>query len=544
MSTMTGGEGLVAGLLDHGVDTVFGLPGVQIYGLFDALARAGNTLRVIGARHEQTCGYMAFGYARSTGRPAVFSVVPGPGMLNAATAMLTARSCNEPVLLLTGQVPTPFLDRGRGHLHEMPDQLGVMRGIVKWAERVDNPAMGRAMVARAFQEMRSGRNGPAALEMPWDIFSRSAESAAGGPLPLNPEPPVDADQIARAARLVSEAKRPMIFVGSGAIHAREAVLELAEMLDAPVVAFRSGRGIVSNDHELGLILPAAYELWPETDLMIGIGTRLELPCWRWPWRPAGQKAIRIDIDPAEMRRFMPDAYVIADAAAATAALADAVASHGFTREKGRREAIRAASAKARADIRAIQPQMAYLETLRAVLPRDGFVVEEICQVGFTSYFGFPVYEPRTFISGGYQGALGFGFPTALGVKVAHPDRPVVAITGDGGFMFAAQELATATQYGIGVVTLVFNNNAFGNVRRDQKERFEGRLIGSELKNPDFVKFAESFGVGAERVDAPAAFKGALERALADGGPRLIEISVKDEASPWRFIHPAKPEAAR
>ena len=544
MTVMTGGEGLVAGLLDHGVDTVFGLPGAQIYGLFDALARAGSKIKVIGARHEQAAGYMAYGYARSSGRPAVFSVVPGPGMLNAAAAMLTAYGGNEPVLLLTGQVPTPFLDRGRGHLHEMPDQLGVMRRIAKWAERVDSPASSRAMVARAFQEMLSGRLGPAALEMPWDVFLQRAEIAPGGPLPLHPAPPVDAEQIERAARLIKAAKHPMIFVGSGAIRAREAVLSLAEALDAPVVSFRSGRGIVSNDHALGLIFPAAYELWPETDLMIGIGTRLELPAgWRWPYRPVGQKAIRIDIDPAEMRRLAPDAAIVADAEAATAALNEAVGRHGFKRSKGRRAAIRAATEKARHDIQAIQPQMAYLDVLRAVLPRDGFVTEELSQVGFTSYFGFPVYEPRTFVSGGYQGALGFGFPTALGVKVAHPEKPVVAITGDGGFMFAAQELSTAVQYKIGVVALVFNNGAYFNVRRDQMERFDGRVIAADLVNPDFLKFAESFGVAAERVAEPAAFQGALERALADGAPRLIEITVANEASPWRFIHPAKPQGA-
>ncbi len=332
----------------------------------------------------------------------------------------------------------------------------------------------------------------------------------------------------------------MIFVGSGAIHAREAVLALAEMLDAPVVAFRSGRGIVSNDHELGLTLPAAYALWPDTDLMIGIGTRLELPCWRWPYRPAGQKSIRIDIDPEEMRRFKPDVAVVADAAEATAALGEAVRKRGFSHTPDRRAVIRAASEKAKADIQAIQPQIAYLDVLRAVLPRDAFVTDELSQVGFASWFGFPVYEPRTFVSTGYQGALGAGFPTALGVKAAHPDKPVVAITGDGGFMFAAQELATAVQYGIGVVTLVFNNNSYGNVRRDQMEHFDGRVIAADLRNPDFVKFAESFGVAAERVTAPAGFRGALERALADGGPRLIEIVVKDESSPWRFIHPAKP----
>ncbi|MGH6925635.1 MAG: thiamine pyrophosphate-dependent enzyme [Propylenella sp.] len=540
MTVMTGGEGLVAGLIDHGIDTVFGLPGVQTYGLFDALARAGAKIRVIGARHEQACGYMAFGYARSTGRPSAFTVVPGPGMLNAAAAMLTAQSGNEPVLLLTGQVPTRFLDRGRGHLHEMRDQLATLRSIVKCAERIESPAVSQQMVARAFQAMLSGRRGMAALEMPWDVFMARAETLPAAPMPLFPPPAVDADQIERAVSLINAARRPMIFVGSGAIHAREAVLELAEMLDAPVVAFRSGRGIVSNDHELGLILPAAYELWQATDLAIGIGTRMELPDWRWSYRPSELKVIRIDIDPAEMRRAPADVAVLADSAAATTALIEAVSRVGYSRSSSRREEIRAATLKLKAEIQAIQPQMAYLSALRAVLPRDGFLVEEATQVGFASWFGFPVYEPRTFVSTGYQGTLGFGFPTALGVKVAHPDRPVVSIAGDGGFMFAAQELATAVQYGIGAVVLVFNNGAYGNVRRDQEQLFDGRVIAAELTNPDFVKFSESFGVAAERVDNPRAFKGALERALADGAPRLIEIPIKDEVSPWRFIHPPKP----
>ena len=312
------------------------------------------------------------------------------------------------------------------------------------------------------------------------------------------------------------------------------------MLDAPVVAFRGGRGIVGNDHELGLTIAAAYELSHATDLMIGIGTRLELPEWRWSSRAPGLKVVRIDIDPAELRRSPPDAPVLADACAGTTALVEAVGRAGFSRTPGRRDEIRAVTARMQAEIQAIQPQMAYLDVLRAVLPRGGLVVEEVSQVGFTAWFGFPVYAPRTFITTGFQGTLGFGFPTALGAKVAHPDKPVVSITGDGGFMFAAQELATAVQYGIGVVVLVFNNNAFGNVRRDQEQLFEGRVIGSDLVNPDFVKFAESFGVAAERVGDPKSFKVALEQALGDGGPRLIEITVKDEASPWRFIHQPNP----
>lgn len=542
MTTLTGGEAIVSGLVAHGVDTVFGLPGAQVYGLFDAFHQA--QLKVIGARHEQACGYMAFGYARSSGRPGVFSVVPGPGVLNASAALLTAFGCNEPVLCVTGQVPTQFLGKGRGHLHEMPDQLATLRTYVKWADRIEYPGNAPTVVARAFQEMMSGRRGPASVEMPWDVFTQRADTAAAQVLEPLPAPRPDPDLVRQAAALIKTSKAPMIFVGSGAIEAGEEILELAEMIDAPVVAFRSGRGIVSNAHELGLTMAAAYKLWPTTDLMIAIGTRAELPAsgFRWPYQPSGLKSIRIDIDPVEMRRIISDTAIVTDARAGTADLVAAVKKAGYARTRGRREAIREATATAQAEIQRIQPQMAYLNILREVLPANAIVTDELSQVGFASWYGFPVYQPRTFITSGYQGTLGSGFPTALGAKVANPDKPVVAITGDGGFMFGVQELSTAVQFNIGVVTLVFNNNAYGNVRRDQRERFDGRVVASDLVNPDFVKLAESFGVAAARVTAPDQFKAVLEKALAHGGPYLISVEVTrdSEVSPWAFIHPPKP----
>jgi acetolactate synthase-1/2/3 large subunit len=542
MTTLTGGEAIVSGLVAHGVDTVFGLPGAQVYGLFDAFHQA--QLKVIGARHEQACGYMAFGYARSSGRPGVFSVVPGPGVLNASAALLTAFGCNEPVLCLTGQVPTSFLGKGRGHLHEMPDQLATLRTYVKWAERIEYPGNAPTVVARAFQEMMSGRRGPASVEMPWDVFTQRADTAPAQVLEPLPAPQPDPDLVKQAAALIKASKAPMIFVGSGAIEAGEEILELAEMIDAPVVAFRSGRGIVSNAHELGLTMAAAYKLWPATDLMIAIGTRAELPAsgFRWPYQPKGLKSVRIDIDPTEMRRVVVDAAIVADAKAGTVDLVTAVKKAGYARTRGRREDIREATATAQAEIQRIQPQMAYLDILREVLPANAIVTDELSQVGFASWYGFPIYQPRTFITSGYQGTLGSGFPTALGAKVANPDRPVVAITGDGGFMFGVQELATAVQFNIGVVTLVFNNNAYGNVRRDQRERFDGRVVASDLVNPDFVKLAESFGVAAARVTAPDQFKAAMEKALSHGGPYLISVEVTrdSEVNPWAFIHPPKP----
>ena len=538
MQVRTGGEALVDGLLAHGIDTVFGLPGAQTYGLFDALYRARPRIRVIGARHEQACSLMALGYARSTGRPAVCTVVPGPGVLNAGTGLLTALGGNQPVLCLTGQVPLDFLDRGRGQLHEMPDQLATLRGFTKWAERVVDPARAPAAVARAFQQMMSGRRGPAAIEMPWDVFTMKCEVEACTPLaPLAP-PPADAQRIDQAVRLISESRAPMIFVGGGALGATEEVRELAELLDAPVVAFRSGRGVLSDTHELSLTVAAGYRLWSQTDLMVGIGTRLEAPLWRWPARAPGLKSIRIDIDPAERDRFAATDFVLADACDATRLLLAQLRKQGRARPAWRAAALQARQA-AEVAIQAIQPQVGYLRALRAALPPEGIVTDEICQVGFASWYGFPVYSPRTFIPSGYQGTLGSGYATALGAKVAHPERPVVAICGDGGFMFTVEELSTAVQYGIAVVALVFNNEAFGNVRRDQQRQFEGRLLGCELVNPDFMKLAEAFGVASTRVDSPHALRAALERALPERRPWLIEIPVPrgSEADPWRFLMP-------
>lgn len=303
------------------------------------------------------------------------------------------------------------------------------------------------------------------------------------------------------------------------------------------VSFRGGRGVVSDDHPLGFTIAAGQRLWAETDVAIVIGSRFELLDIRWRHRPRDLKLIRIDIDAAEMRRLPATVGIVGDAAAASRALTAALARVGSPPRRDER--IAEAKASAAVVIQSVQPQIAYLEVIREVLPRDGFFVEEISQVGFSSIFGFPVYAPRTLVTAGHQGTLGFGFPTALGVKAAFPSRAVVSVTGDGGFMFAAQELATAVQYGINLVTLVFNNDSYGNVYRDQHQVFWGRLLGSELTNPDFVAFAQSFGVDAVSVDSPHALRPVLERALAADKPWLIEVKVPrgSEGDPWRFIHP-------
>lgn len=539
---MTGGDAIIDAVIANGVDTVFGLPGAQIYPLFDAAERRG--LRLVVPRHEQTAGYMAMGYAKSTGRPGVCAVVPGPGVLNASAALCTAMGNCSPVVCLTGQVPSEYLGRGRGHLHELADQRATLRGLVKDALRIDGPADAPAAVNAAFVTAASGRPGPVSVEMCWDRMAAAAEVEPRPAEPLLPAPEADPEALAAAARLLAAAKRPMLMCGAGAQHARDEVLALAELLAAPVTAFRSGRGVVAEDHALGVASVAARELWDDVDVLVGIGSRLEMPYMRWrdgmryEPRPRGPALIRIDIDALELTRLVPDVAVLADSRDACRQLVNRLASRARP-TRSRREEIAAAKTAAARAIARMQPQAAYLEVLRKVMPRSGFLVPEVSQMGFATYTGaYPVLEPRTYVTEGFQGTLGFGFPTALGVKVAHPAEPVVSINGDGGFMFGVAELATAAQFDIGVVALVFNNAAYGNVLRDQQTLFGGRVIGAELRNPDFVALARSFGVAAERARSPSELEPMLERALASGRPALIEIVVErgTESSPWSLIH--------
>ncbi|HEY7629156.1 MAG TPA: thiamine pyrophosphate-binding protein [Thermoleophilaceae bacterium] len=534
---LTGGEALVEGLVAHGVDTVFGIPGVQTYALFDALARRGDDVKVVAPRHEQATAYMAFGYAKVTGRPGVFAVVPGVGFLNASAAVASAYGASTPVLCVTGEVPSEFIGSGMGHLHELPDQLATMRGVTKWAERIDHAADAGRLVEEAFFQMTSGRPRPAALAMPWDVFDR--RTAVGEPPhPRAVEaPPVDENAVDKLAEILRGARAPMIMVGSGAMEAGEEVRELAELLQAPVVTFRGGRGVVSNEHALSLTCAEGLELWDETDVVLGIGSRMELMWFRWGNPPAGLRTGLIDIDPTQRTRLKPDVAVVADAAQATRALIAALDGHSAADRSEQMAAVKARVAEKAA---AITPHVAFLGAIRRALPRDGIFVEEICQAGFASYFALPVYGPRTFVTCGPQGTLGFGYATALGAKVGRPDAPVVAVTGDGGFGFGLQELITAAQYGIGVVCVLFDNGAYGNVWRDQTNRFDGRVVASELRNPDWAALAGSCGVASDTAKTPDELERAVASAIDSGEPSLVIVPVdkRHEVSPWPLLMPS------
>ncbi|WP_417418890.1 thiamine pyrophosphate-dependent enzyme [Hoeflea sp.] len=538
MTRMTTGEVMAKSLIANGVDTVFGIPGAHMYDFNDAIAREAESIRFIHTRHEQGAGYMAYGYAKSTGRVGAYTVVPGPGLLNSGAALCTAYGANAPVMCLTGNIMSHLIGQGRGQLHELPDHLGTLKGLTKWAERINHPTEAGAVMDEAFKQMLSGRQRPVGIEAPWDVFGMAAEVDMPEAAQPVAAPRPDPEAVEKAAALIREARNPMIMLGSGAIGAEAEVAELARLLQAPVTAHRSGKGVLPDNDPLALLPPAAWHYWQKCDLLIGIGSRLELQYFRWRWMPEGLKVVRVDIDPTEMVRLKPDVGLVTDSAAGIRALIDEL--KGLPARSSREAELGKLKADAAEALTSVQPQEGYLRVIRDELPRDGFFVEEVSQVGFTARMCFPVYAARQYVTCGYQDNLGFGFNTALGVKVANPDKAVVSVSGDGGFMFGVQELATAKQFGIAVVAIVFNNSAYGNVRRDQQTVYGNRLLGADLENPDFVALAKSFGVMAMKADSPEDLRGKLAEALQANEPVVIEVTIPrgSDSSPWPFIHPA------
>jgi acetolactate synthase-1/2/3 large subunit len=532
---MTTAEATVASLAGHGIDTVYALPGVQNDQLFDALFKASNRIRTIHTRHEQGAAYMALGAALATGRPQAYAVVPGPGLLNSAAALLTAYSMNAPVLALVGQIPEGDIGRDLGHLHELRDQAGIVARLVDHSARIRSPETASRLVAQAMRAMRSGRRGPAALECAIDVWGKAGTVTLQPPLPPR-EPAIDEDTIRAAARRLGAARNPMIICGGGAQDAAREVIELSGMLQAPVLGFRRGRGALDSRDPLSVTLPLGHELWAKTDVVLAIGTRLLVQHRQWGMDD-DLAVIHVDADPEGPGRLRaPAVALIGDAEPILRRLIDALPPHNLKRRSRKAEmAQRQAVWRQRLEA-ALPPQVAWLDAIRAELPEDGIYVDEVTQIGFAARLAFPVYRPRTFLSPGYQDNLGWGFATALGAQHARPDVPVVSINGDGGFMFTANELATAMHHRIPLTTIVFNDGAFGNVRRIQEIQYGKRLIACDLADPDFVRFAESFGAAAERAKSPAALRAALRRAFRRRDtPTVIEVPVGPMPSPWGFI---------
>lgn len=534
MPRLSTAEATVETLLRHGLDTVYALPGLHQDPLFDAFYHAADRLRVIHPRHEQTAAYMALGAALATGKPQAFGVVPGPGLLNAGAAMLTAYGMNAPVIGLIGQIPQADIDKGHGHLHEIHDQLGLMRHITKWAERIRGPQEAPTLVSQAIWQATSGRPRPVALECALDTWAKRSEVALpDAPLPLPPQV-VDDEAIEAAAKILGNAERPILVLGGGALDASAEVIHIAEMLEAPVSSYRRGRGVIPSSHRLAVDMPVGHRLWKDADAVLAVGTRFFIQNGNWGIDDK-LKVVRVDIDPDEPDRFRkPDVALVGDAAHQLRALIAALAKHNRKRPS-RADELNGHRAWLAERLSRLEPQVSFLKAIRNALPEDGIFVDEVSQMGFASRIAFPVEKPRTFLSPGYQDNLGWGFGTALGAKAAMPDRKVLAIAGDGGFMYQVGELATAARHNLAVVVVVFDNGAFGNVKRIQQERYGNRLIASDLHNPDFAKLADSFGIASFKAIDATQLEDALHRAFALNAPALVWVPHGDVPSPWDMI---------
>ena len=531
MVQMSGGEALAKSLVREGVEVVFGIPGIQIYGIVDGL-RNEPGIRMISTRHEQATTYMADGYARASGDPGVALVVPGAGLYNAAPGLTNAYSRSSPVLLIAGQIPRAAIGKNLGAVHEIADQAGTVRSVTKWQRQASRPREVPDAVFEAFRQMRTGRPRPTLIEMPPEAGVEQEEVQLRNPARISrivPSP----DDLREAAQVIAQSSAPLIFAGGGVARsdAEQALVRLAEATNIPVITSSGGKGVMSDSHPLSYgscfsprgerqEMNQLFGVMQSADVVIGIGARFSLG------NPAGEAStlVNINIDDTELTRVQANTIPLhGDARATIEALLPYLIEAGAGKRTSPAEAVSAArSLISYYDIRLKEPLYGVLEAIRDGTPDDAFIVWDVTQFGYYARTHWQVNRPKTYIDSGYSFNLGYAFPTALGVKVAKPDRPVVCMAGDGGFMFNSSELATAMKYGINVVTVLFRNDSYGNVARDLDDAFGGSY-GTDLHNPDFVKFAESFGAVGMRADDPMELERLIPLALEQQAPVVIDV---------------------
>jgi acetolactate synthase-1/2/3 large subunit len=538
-SRVRGGAAIVELLKAHGVDTVFGIPGVHNLDIYDALHENPGLTNIL-ARHEQGAGFMADGYYRATGKPGVALIVTGPGVTNVATAVGEAFADSSNVFVIATNLERKYIDTLEGNLHEITDQMGVIKPLVKWSKRVMDASDIPASVAEAFTAIAAGRPRPVYLEVPIDVMAEELELddiPVGGSTPS-----VDiSDEIARAADLIAGAERVMIFAGGGATseEAAAALSELAADLGAPVVTSLMGKGAIPADHPYAVGAfgyrwtadSPTVEVMRGSDLAIVVGSGLGVRTSAEGSMPLPDKLIHIDIDPYEHgRRYRPQVSIVADAAHALNVLLDAVRS-------GRRPASRWSEDQVAiirdrlnepSDVR-VAGYVPYIDALREGMERDAILCNDMTMMAYEGVRYFPVFAPRSYTFPRGFGTLGSALPTAIGAKVGRPDKQVVAIVGDGGFQFTMEELGAAVHHRIPVTTVIFNDSTHTAVKAAQKRTYPGRYVAVDLVNPDYVKLADAYGIEGIRAKSPEALAEAITRARASEMPVIIDVPINLES---------------
>jgi acetolactate synthase-1/2/3 large subunit len=525
----TGGELVLDSLQAAGVDTVFGIISVHNIPIFDAMAREGG-VRLVPARTEHGAAAMADGFARATGRLAAVVTSTGVGAGNAAGSLLEAYSASSPVIHVTGQVEAAFVDGDKGFLHGVNDQLGMLERVGKAAYRAQRTEEIPAMMWAAMSLARSGRPGPVSVEIPIDQQYRAIDAytdeSIPPPTPVQPDP----SDIDRAAGLIGGARRPLIWAGGGVISADASaeLTTLAQRIGAGVITTAAGRGAMSEDHAQCIgFFPVDVrvgELLEKSDLLLAVGTRFrgnETRNWELGL-PVPR--IQIDVEPSLLGRNYPiDVGIVGDARLALAALCAAVPS---ARDADWLTTIAETRLDARTRARdTLGPYARILDDLRNTLPRDAIVVRDVT-IPATTWGArlLETYVPRTVLYSATY-AIGMGFGLAIGAAIGQPNRDVVLLAGDGGFITALGELATTAQEKARVRIILFNDGGYGILRNLQDNHFDGRRFGVDLVTPDFPRLAESFGIWSGQVRSSVEFGPVLKEALVQDGPALIEVDM-------------------
>lgn len=525
-SKMTCGQALVKLLEAYDVDTVFGIPGVHTLELYRGLP--GRNIRHVLTRHEQGAGFMADGYARVTGKPGVCFIITGPGLTNIATPIGQAYADSVPMLVITSVNETHTLGKGWGRLHETQNQRAITEPLTAFSATAYQTEDIPDLIARAFTVFRSERPRPVHIEIPLDVLAAEVKhdwTADVRTMASRPVPDFEAVNV--AADLMKNAQRPVIIAGGGAIEAAASIQYLAEKTGAAVFSTVAGKGILPPSHPLYagavLCMAPAWEYVKNADVVLAVGTELaDTDMWR-DKLPITGKIIRVDIDPRKMNDLYPaEVAIVADAASAADALLDVVSSSAAERPVAKElEQLQVA-------IDAEQPPLqkkhiAVLDILRRRLPENAFVATDMTQIAYTGNYSYAVEQVRSWFHPTGYGTLGYGLPAGIGAKIGAPDRPGVVLSGDGGFLYTVQELATATEeLNSAFVVLLWNNDSLGQIRDDMVS-LDIPPIGVSPKNPDYIKVAEGFGCRTAKPESLASLDTALEEALAHNGVTLIEM---------------------
>ena len=536
--SMTGGQFLIHCLHKEGVRVIFGLPGVQMYHAIIPILDYPD-MKFITTRHEQATTYMADGYARAGGKVGVAMVVPGPGLQNASAGITNAYASSSPVLIVSGQINRDKISKDIGILHEVNDQMDIIKPVTKWQTRVMKAKNISVAVHESFLQLRTGRPRPVEIEIPPEALSELVDF----PKYLQTETPltkIDVHSVEKAAAIIVGSKNPVIWAGGG-INLSEAsneLLALAEYLQIPVLTTNEGKGSISDHHYLSIGTPQSRstghskdplrDFFYTCDVILAVGTRFASADPK-PF----QKVIQIDIDPQEIGRNYKNTFgILGDARQVLSKLLEDVKLITKPKQNKKITFVKMRSDRYDNPANQVEPLASYVKALRLGMPDDGILVTDMTIIAYQARTLYQTYYPRSYFTSSYSGNLGSAFPTSMGIKVAKPDQAVVSISGDGGFLFNSQELATAAHFGINVVAVVFNDHAYGNVKRDMEEMFDNKSLGVKLTNPNFMKLADAYGIVGMKAESPEGLEKSLKKAITLNKTVLIEVPIGQMPSPF------------